>query len=215
VKGATSPRDPGASPGKAPMPTKDWRPMYEQRSAILRAHVPGALPHYVGPEIWHVPLGDAIALEAETIADHAGPEMLSSPVRRGREEPRERVVEEMTEALVDVGDTYLAPDGVRYSLSDEEGLDLGADEGRLDHEMSAGEQRPTVVEVLRFEDLPLGSGASRRAVVRWSDGTEGEAVRFYADEVLMSEGDHGNLQLMARGSRSPRRQRYWSLRRGT
>ena len=31
--------------------------------------------------------------------------------------------------------------------------------------------------------------ASRRAVVRWSDGTEGEALRWYADEVLVSEGD--------------------------
>jgi hypothetical protein len=25
--------------------------------------------------------------------------------------------------------------------------------------------------------------------VRWSDGTEGEAVRFYQDEILFSEGD--------------------------
>jgi hypothetical protein len=44
--------------------------------------------------------------------------------------------------------------------------------------------------VLRFEDLPLGTlGGSRRAVVRWSDGSEGEAVRFYADEIL-SPVDH-------------------------
>ena len=48
---------------------------------------------------------------------------------------------------------------------------------------------PTVVEVLRFEDLPLGSTGSRRAIVRWSDGSEGEAIRFYRDEVLASEGD--------------------------
>ena len=48
---------------------------------------------------------------------------------------------------------------------------------------------PTVVEVLRFEDLPLGSSGSRRAIVRWSDGSEGEAIRFYRDEVLASEGD--------------------------
>ena len=43
---------------------------------------------------------------------------------------------------------------------------------------------PIVEVVLRFEDLPPGSLASRRAVVRWSDGTQGEAVRFYQDEVL-------------------------------
>ena len=57
-----------------------------------------------------------------------------------------------------------------------------------------GPRRPwTQPEVLRFEDLPPGSLASRRAIVRWSDGSEGEAVRFYADEVL-SPVDHGGRQ---------------------
>ena len=51
------------------------------------------------------------------------------------------------------------------------------------------ETTPTVVEVLRFEDLPPGSLASRRAVVRWSDGSEGEGLRWYSDEVLVNEGD--------------------------
>ena len=48
---------------------------------------------------------------------------------------------------------------------------------------------PIVEEVLRFEDLPPGSLASRRAIVRWSDGSEGEAIRYYQDEVLICEGD--------------------------
>ena len=48
---------------------------------------------------------------------------------------------------------------------------------------------PVVEEVLAFEDLPVGSTGSRRAVVRWSDGTAGEALRWYADEVLVCEGD--------------------------
>jgi hypothetical protein len=48
---------------------------------------------------------------------------------------------------------------------------------------------PRVVEVLAFEDLPVGSLASPRAVVRWSDDTEGEALRWHADEVLVCEGD--------------------------
>jgi hypothetical protein len=48
---------------------------------------------------------------------------------------------------------------------------------------------PTVEEVLSFEDLPLGSLAGRRALVRWSDGTDGEALRWYGDEVLICEGD--------------------------
>jgi hypothetical protein len=49
--------------------------------------------------------------------------------------------------------------------------------------------RPVVEEVLRFEELPLGALASRRAVVRWSDGTESECARWYAEEVMICEGD--------------------------
>ena len=56
---------------------------------------------------------------------------------------------------------------------------------------------PRVEDVLRFEDLPLGSLASRRAVVRWSDGTEGEAARWFSDEVLIGEGDHVNSRFMS------------------
>ena len=48
---------------------------------------------------------------------------------------------------------------------------------------------PVVVEVLAVEALALGSNGSRRAVVRWSDGTEGEALRWWDDEVLFCEGD--------------------------
>jgi hypothetical protein len=63
--------------------------------------------------------------------------------------------------------------------------------------ISVNPGNPIVEEVLRFEDLPLGSLASRRAIVRWSDGTEGEAIRYYRDEVLICEGDHGNSRLMS------------------
>lgn len=55
--------------------------------------------------------------------------------------------------------------------------------------MSASSSQPTVTQILRFEDLPLGSRGSRRAVVRWSDGSEGEALTWYADEILICEGD--------------------------
>ena len=50
--------------------------------------------------------------------------------------------------------------------------------------ISVNPRNPTVEEVLRFEDLPPDSLASRRAIVRWSDGTEGEAIRYYSDEIL-------------------------------
>jgi hypothetical protein len=58
-----------------------------------------------------------------------------------------------------------------------------------------------VVEVVAIEPLPLGANASRRAVVRWSDGSEGEALRWFDDEILFSEGDHGNSRLMSSGVR--------------
>jgi hypothetical protein len=55
--------------------------------------------------------------------------------------------------------------------------------------VSSTDGEPVVEEVLRVEDLPLGSTGSRRAIVRWSDGTESAALTFYADEVLFCEGD--------------------------
>jgi hypothetical protein len=55
--------------------------------------------------------------------------------------------------------------------------------------MTRVRSEPVVEEVLRFENLPPGSLASRRAVVRWSNGSEGEAIRYYGDEVLICEGD--------------------------
>ena len=57
--------------------------------------------------------------------------------------------------------------------------------------MSVNAGAPTVEEVLRFEDLAVGSLASRRAIVCWSDGSEGEAIRFYADESLGVRGGPG------------------------
>lgn len=50
-------------------------------------------------------------------------------------------------------------------------------------------QDTVVDEVLAFEELPPFSNASRRAVVRWSDGQEGEACRWFDDEILICEGD--------------------------
>jgi hypothetical protein len=83
---------------------------------ILNVHVPGAEPYQIGDEIWQQPLSDAIAAEAQTIAEHAGTDLLDDPGAASRDQLRDRVTAEMTRALQAAGDTYRAPDGVRYSL---------------------------------------------------------------------------------------------------
>lgn len=80
---------------------------------------------------------------------------------------------------------------------------------------SARLTEPVVLEIVSIETLPLGANGSRRAIVKWSDGSVGEALRWYDDEVLFCEGDHGNPRLMALGLRSPRTQRHRAWVRGT
>ena len=55
--------------------------------------------------------------------------------------------------------------------------------------MSASNPSPIVTEVVRFEDLPPGSRGTRRAIARWSDGTESEVLTWYADKILICEAD--------------------------
>ena len=57
-------------------------------------------------------LADAINAEAETIAGDAGADLLESLDQTHRHAFRDRIVGEMTSALVSVGDRYRAPDGV-------------------------------------------------------------------------------------------------------
>jgi hypothetical protein len=89
----------------------------------------------------------------------------------------------MSEALSQVGDTYRAPDGILYSLIEPSAVE---DDDTLTAVSSAA---PVVEEVLRFEDRPVGSLGMRRAVVRWSDGTAGEGLKWYGDEIMICEGD--------------------------
>lgn len=154
----------------------------------LHVHVPGAEPYELGDEIWQQPLPDAIRAEAEIIADYAGPDLLCMPSQATRPALRNLVIAEMTAALRQAGHTYTAPDGVAYTLTDEAQLDLPTRQDTLAC-MSPANPAPTVEEVLRFEDLPIGSLATRGAFVRWSDGTEGQALAWYGDEILICEGD--------------------------
>lgn len=143
---------------------------------ILKIHVPGALPYDVGDEIWQQPLDEVIAAEAETIAGDASSDLLESPDPAHRSHLREQIVAEMTNALVHIGDSYRAPDGVLYSLIDEPAVDDRRRQDTIDH--VPGDTSPIIEEVLRFEELPLGSLGTRRAIMRWSDGSEGDALNW-------------------------------------
>ncbi len=155
--------------------------MSHSNPLILHVHLDDAGSCEIGDEIWQQPLADAIRAEAEIIAECASLDLLQSPDCAGRDALRDRAVAEMTAALRQAGDTYTAPDDIAYTLTDQAQLDLTAGEDTL-APMSLS--TPVVEEVLRFEELPIGSMASRRAVIRWSDCTVGEAIRWYSDEVL-------------------------------
>ena len=127
--------------------------MSHSNPLILQVHLAGAEPYEIGDEIWQQSLADAIRAEAETIADYAGPDLLPLPGRAGRVALRDRVIAEMTAALRQAGDTYTAPDGIAYTLTDQAQLDLPAREDTL-APMSPAQPAPIVEEVLRFEDLP-------------------------------------------------------------
>lgn len=98
---------------------------------ILRVHIQRARDYGVGDEIWQESLLEVITAEAETIAGSAGCDLPESPDQAHRDALRGQIIIDMTSALVDVGDEYRAPDGVRYSLIDEPELDAGSDAGRL------------------------------------------------------------------------------------
>jgi hypothetical protein len=147
---------------------------------ILKVDLQGVASRDVGDEIWQEALGDAIRAEAEAIVCTAGPDLPAA----GHNQLRDRIVAEMSGALSEVGDTYRAPDGILYSLIESPGTDY--DDDRL---TAVSSDAPVVEEVLGFEDLPIGSLGTRRAVVRWSDGTEGEGLKWYGDEILVCEGD--------------------------
>jgi hypothetical protein len=82
---------------------------------ILTVHDPSAVSYDIGDDIRQVPLALAIGFEADTVA-YADCDLLATPDQAHRDEQRGRIITEMTAALTQVGDTYAAPGGVRYSL---------------------------------------------------------------------------------------------------
>jgi hypothetical protein len=156
---------------------------------ILKTRLSGSQFHEVGDEIWQEPLADVIRAEADMIANYAGAELLGAATRDAL---RERIISEMTAALVSEGDTYQAPDNIVYTLNDEREPGTRECVDTLVG-MSSGLDQPVVEEVLQFENLPLDQGGSRQAIVRWSNGSESTALVWYPDEIL-SPVDHVGRQ---------------------
>lgn len=48
---------------------------------------------------------------------------------------------------------------------------------------------PVITRVVAIEELPPGSSATRRLIAEWSDGSQSEALAWFSDEWLVSEGD--------------------------
>ena len=60
--------------------------MSHSNPLILHVHLAGAEPYQLGDEIWQQPLTDAIRAEAESVAEHAGQDLLPEASRAA--EPR-------------------------------------------------------------------------------------------------------------------------------
>ena len=84
---------------------------------ILRVHLAGAEPYEIGDEIWQQSLAEAIAAEAQAMADDAGADELEDNTEASRNQLRQQVIADMTAALTRAGDTYRGPDGIRYTLT--------------------------------------------------------------------------------------------------
>jgi hypothetical protein len=76
---------------------------------ILKVQLPGAKSYAIGDEIWHdCSLADAIQSEAQAIVNSAGADLLAPPDQHERDALRDRIIEDMTAALVTVSDSYRA-----------------------------------------------------------------------------------------------------------
>jgi len=68
---------------------------------------------------------------------------------------------------------------------------------------------PVITRVVAIEDLPPGSRATRRLIAEWSDGSQSEALAWFSDEWLVSEGDIIGLTRDQVRALAHRRDRQW------
>src|SRR5450755_871100 len=135
----------------------------QPETMILTASIDGIANHLVGNEIFHESLADAIHTEAEATVE-SNPCWLLDLL--GYAAAVDLIAAAMTAALHTVGDRYQAVDRVVHELVDGDSP-LAGNAASLPGMIS----EPVVTEAA-FETLPIGSGASRRAIARWSDGTQ-------------------------------------------
>jgi hypothetical protein len=133
--------------------------------------------YQIGDEIWHTTLSDAIHAEAEKTAHHFPATVIH---HLGYPQLVHLIAEDMTAGLRAIGDTYTTTDGVIYTLGKPTTEHATAGYAAL---MST----PPVAVEASFEQTP--DHGPRTAIVRWSDGTSSEALRWYPDELLICEGD--------------------------
>ncbi|MGH2798300.1 MAG: hypothetical protein ACRDM0_11670 [Thermoleophilaceae bacterium] len=68
---------------------------------------------------------------------------------------------------------------------------------------------PVITRVVAIEELPPGSRATRRLIAEWSDGSQSEALAWFSDEWLVSEGDLIGLTRDQVRALAHRRDRQW------
>jgi hypothetical protein len=68
---------------------------------------------------------------------------------------------------------------------------------------------PVITRVVAIEELPPGSPATRRLIAAWSDGSQSEALAWFSDEWLVSEGDLIGLTRSQVRALAHRRDRQW------
>jgi hypothetical protein len=68
---------------------------------------------------------------------------------------------------------------------------------------------PVITRVVAIEELPPGSRATRRLIAEWSDGSQSEALAWFSDEWLVSEGDLIGLTRHEVRALAHRRDRQW------
>jgi hypothetical protein len=84
-----------------------------------------------------------------------------------------------------------------------------ADDGPEAKRYGQAVSEPVITRVVAVEDLPPGSCATRRPIAEWSDGTKSEALAWFRDEWLVTEGDLLGLTRDEVRALAHRRDRDW------